>query len=42
MVYKCKNFQAPQYFKCMLLRQNTDSDKRTRQDYDRTGLKAKV
>ena len=39
MVYKCINNEAPEYLKCMLLRQNTDSDKRTRQDYDRTGLR---
>ena len=39
MVYKCINNQAPEYLKCMLLRQNTDCDKRTRQDYDRTGLR---
>ena len=39
MVYKCINNQAPKYLKCMLLCQNTDSDKRTRQDYDRTGVR---
>ena len=39
MVYKCLNNQVPEYFKCMLLSQNTDCDKRTRQDYDRTGVR---
>ena len=39
MVYKCINNQAPEYLKCMLLSQNTDCDKRTRQDYDRTSLR---
>ena len=39
MVYKCINNQAPEYLKCMLFRQHNDSDKRTRQDYDRTGLR---
>ena len=39
MVYKCINNEAPEYLKCMLLSQNTDFDKRTRQDYDRTGLR---
>ena len=39
MVYKCLNNQAPEYLKCMLLSQNIDCDKRTRQDYDRTGLR---
>ena len=37
MVYKCINNQAPEYLKWMLLRQNTDSGKRTRQD--KTGLR---
>ena len=39
MVYKCINNQAPEYLKCMLLSQNTDCDKRTGQNYDRTGLR---
>ena len=39
MVYKCINNQVPEQLKCMLLRQNTDSDKRNRQGYDRTGLR---
>ena len=39
MVYKCINTQAPEYLACMLLHKGTDSDKRTRQDYDRTVLK---
>jgi len=39
MVCKCINNQAPEYLKCMLLPQDTDSDKRTRQDCDRTGLR---
>ena len=38
MVYKYINSQAAKYLKCMLLRQNSDSDKRTRQGYARTGL----
>ena len=39
MAYKCINNQAPEYRKCMLLRQNTDSDNRTRQDWDKLGLR---
>ena len=39
LVHICKNNPAPEYLKCMLLSQNTDFDKRTRQDYDRTGLR---
>ena len=39
MVYKCRSNQAPEYLKCILLSQNTDCDKRIRQDYDRTGLR---
>ena len=39
MVYKCINNQAPEYLKCMLFSQNTDIDKRTRQDYAKTVLR---
>ena len=39
MVCECINNQAPKYLKCMLLSQKIDCDKRTRQDYDRTGLR---
>ena len=39
MVYKCINNLVPDYLKCMLLHQNTDADKRTRQDYHRTSLR---
>ena len=39
MVYKCINNQAPEYLKWMLLHQDIDSDKRTRQDYDKTSLR---
>ena len=39
MVYKCINKQAREYLKCMLLRLNTDSENRTRQDYDKIGLR---
>ena len=39
VVYKCTNNQAPEYLQCMLLRKDNDSDNRTRQDYDRTGLR---
>ena len=39
MIYKWINNQAPRYPKCMLIRENTDSDKRTKQDCDRTGLR---
>ena len=35
MVYKCINNQAPEYLKYMLLCQDTDPDKKTKQDYDR-------
>ena len=38
MVYKCINNQDPENLKCILLCQDTDSDQRTKQDYDRTGL----
>ena len=39
MVYNDMNNQGPDYLERMLLRQDTDSDKRTRQDYHRTGLR---
>ena len=39
MVCKCINSQSPEYLKWMLLRQDTDVDKRTGQDFDRTGLR---
>ena len=39
MVYKCINNQGLEHLKFILLRQDTDSDKRTRRDYDRTGLR---
>ena len=39
MVYKCINNQTSDLIKLMLLRQNTFPDKKTRQDYDRTGLR---
>ena len=42
VVYKCIKNQVPEYLKCMLdigLRQYIVSDKITRQDYDRTGLR---
>jgi len=39
MVYNCINNQVPEYLKWVLLRQDTESEKRTRQDYDRTGLR---
>ena len=42
MVYSSINNQAPEYLKCMLLRQDTESEKRTWQDYDRTGLRTPV
>ena len=38
-VYKCINNQTPEYLKCIWLRQDNDSDKRTRQAYERTGLR---
>ena len=38
MVYKCINNQAPEYLKYMLLRQDTDPDNKTKQDYDRKGF----
>ena len=37
--YKCINNEALEYFKYVLHRQDSDSDKRTRQDYYRTGLR---
>ena len=39
MVYQCINNQAPEYLKSMLLSQNTDCYKRTRQDYEKIGLR---
>ena len=39
IVNKCINNQAPECLKSMSLRQDIDSDKRTTQDYDRTGLR---
>ena len=39
MVYICINNQASDFLKLMLLRQNTVSDKKIRQDYERTGLR---
>ena len=42
MVYKCIINQALEFLKYMLICQNTDSDKRTRQDYDRTDLRVPI
>ena len=39
MVYNCINNQVPEYLKCMLPCQGTESEKVTRQDYKRTGLR---
>ena len=38
-VYKCTNSQALEYLKYMLLFQDTESEKKTRQDYDKIGLR---
>ena len=39
MVYNCINNKALKYLKCMLLCQDTESEKKIRQGYDRTGIR---
>ena len=39
MIYKCRSNKALEYIKCRLLCRDTESEKRTMQDYNRTGLR---
>ena len=39
LVYKYINKEGIEYVKRIIIRQDTKSERRTRQDYDRTGLR---
>ena len=39
MAYKCIHNQAPKYLKCKLLHLDVESEKTTKQEYDKPGLR---